>query len=269
MVGEIVCPRCGTRNEAGYIFCKSCGEKLDTLYVCPSCSSVIQSADARFCPHCGYSLSPRTDYAPQPQEQRSPISEASIRGIKYIEYYGFISIMSIILQYFILILGININPLGTHSKAGHILFGLSYILLFIDLAALLLLTVFAILAFKNFSSEDGIFTTPYSLSKLAIPGIILVFFGILLLEIGSIASNAGLSLAFLAIGGIFLLISIVLLILGTVGQLLGLWRIGRKYKEVLFKAATILYFIPLLDIITPFLIISAAYSVERRMRDGR
>lgn len=48
--GEIVCPKCRTKNSKGQKFCKECGEKL--MRVCAGCGNPVDK-DTKFCPQCG------------------------------------------------------------------------------------------------------------------------------------------------------------------------------------------------------------------------
>lgn len=48
-----VCPKCGTQNEVGALYCDNCGAVLSKK--CPSCGEV-NDADAKHCRHCGKEL---------------------------------------------------------------------------------------------------------------------------------------------------------------------------------------------------------------------
>ena len=47
---EIICPRCGTKNDLDNNFCKGCGEELNKK--CPHCGEVLDS-NSTFCGRCG------------------------------------------------------------------------------------------------------------------------------------------------------------------------------------------------------------------------
>ena len=68
---------------------------------------------------------------------------------------------------------------------------------------------------------------------------------------------AGAALAF--IGGIITLIGFI------GGLILGIWRLGSRYDESLFKVAAILFIIPLLDVVSPILILIGARQVRNRL----
>ena len=49
------CPKCGTANDEGSRFCKSCGESLPDAVACPACGRT-NDPDAKFCNHCGQAV---------------------------------------------------------------------------------------------------------------------------------------------------------------------------------------------------------------------
>ena len=53
----MVCPACGTENEAGRKFCGECGSPL--ALACPACGAPNGPA-AKFCGECGAPLSGQT-----------------------------------------------------------------------------------------------------------------------------------------------------------------------------------------------------------------
>lgn len=50
---KIACPVCGQKNDAGALFCRCCGTRLEKE--CPVCRQK-NAADAVFCRHCGIAL---------------------------------------------------------------------------------------------------------------------------------------------------------------------------------------------------------------------
>ena len=47
---EVICPRCGTRNDLDNNFCKGCGEELNRK--CPYCGETLDH-NSTFCGRCG------------------------------------------------------------------------------------------------------------------------------------------------------------------------------------------------------------------------
>lgn len=50
---EIICPRCGTRNDLDNNFCKGCGEELNKK--CPHCGETLDH-NSSYCGRCGKRL---------------------------------------------------------------------------------------------------------------------------------------------------------------------------------------------------------------------
>ncbi len=49
---EIVCKKCGYKNDKTDKFCGGCGEKLEQKSYCPSCGAQVKKTD-KFCSECG------------------------------------------------------------------------------------------------------------------------------------------------------------------------------------------------------------------------
>jgi predicted RNA-binding Zn-ribbon protein involved in translation (DUF1610 family) len=64
----VYCPYCGAENEAGAIYCASCGKKLPELRTeynyCPKCGEKNASGTA-YCTNCGYRLSEPAETRPE------------------------------------------------------------------------------------------------------------------------------------------------------------------------------------------------------------
>lgn len=64
------------------------------------------------------------------------------------------------------------------------------------------------------------------------------------------------------LGGLLALIGLI------GGMMLGLWRVGSRYNETLFKLGAIFVIIPLLDVVAPILVVVAALQVRGRLPGG-
>jgi ribosomal protein L40E/uncharacterized membrane protein len=51
----VVCPKCGTKNKKGDLYCKKCGTKIASPILCPSCGAE-NAPDAEYCSKCGKEL---------------------------------------------------------------------------------------------------------------------------------------------------------------------------------------------------------------------
>jgi Protein of unknown function (DUF973) len=130
-------------------------------------------------------------------------------------------------------------------------------------------------AFAALAPRDDRFRWPRALASLLLVSLVLllVLFAWTLSIIGAtIACAAGASTIppscvpatiFLA-GGLLLLVAVAAIV-GFVGVLLGIWRLGARYRDGRFKVGAILLIIPLVSIAGAVLIFLAARAAGRRV----
>ena len=150
-----------------------------------------------------------------------------------------------------------------------LLFGVAGVFVFIEL-------VLFRFAFHDQAGVDRRFSTPATLALLALIGIILVLVGAGLV-IGGLyqavhCAGAGnpLTRACLPVGLFFggvalLLIGALVALVGFIGILIGIWRLGTRYDEVLFKVGAILLIIPFVNLVGAILILIGAHSSRRKI----
>jgi len=155
-----------------------------------------------------------------------------------------------------------------------------FILLGGSAAFTILQLVFYRSAFGTLMVRDARFRTPALLTILAIVGYVLLMTGLAILVtdivsatnhcanlMGSAYDNClfggtfGGSLALVAVGGIVALI-------GFIGLLIGIWRLGSRYDDGLFKAGAVLLIFPILQLIGSILILVAAHDCRRKLLSG-
>ncbi len=297
--GQIRCQDCGTDNEGVAIYCKNCGRKLAAQQRrCPACSAAVPHYTVAMCPSCGAMLNStpvqplQKNVSTQPQTNQAEPSSGHIMNMpssvprapetaandtevfRKLKLFGIIGMAEAALGLLIVFSG-NLLILMTPGSAGIHSAGSAIIADIIILMAELAISVYSIVvvrsAFRLLSSTDRSFSTPASLLTVLIIGLIIIFPAI----IGIFVAGNGISLSALSIGvvlifGFMVITALVLLILGVIGLLIGLWRVGTRYNESLFKIAAIFYLIPFLGIVSSILIYASSSSIlkQRKNRPG-
>lgn len=131
-------------------------------------------------------------------------------------------------------------------------------------------------AFLALAGGDPRFRTPSRLVLLALISIAIVvvaafgFFAIVYQAvvcsgagnpISTVCVNVGALLAFLVV----LLCCVVGLVVGYIGLLVGIWRLGTRYGEDMFKVGAVLLIFPVLNFVGAILILVAARSAAARL----
>lgn len=140
--------------------------------------------------------------------------------------------------------------------------------------------------FRAFSRVDGQFVSPARWTIAGIIGLVLAIFGLLLLFAGlaqangcalvtangsgtSTLTHCGSQLVGDALGALALLVvAVILLLIGGIWLLIGVWRSGTRYNSTILKAAAILYIIPFVNVIAAILVIIETSSIEQRLGGG-
>ena len=127
-------------------------------------------------------------------------------------------------------------------------------------------------AYAELSPYDPSFHTPRQLTVVAIAGVILLCIGFVAFlwvylqgvtcgagpNATGVCLNNGEMLGVLAL----LLVAGVVAFVGVIGLAIGIWRLGTRYGEGLFKAGAILFF--LFNLVGVILILVAAHSARRK-----
>lgn len=129
-------------------------------------------------------------------------------------------------------------------------------------------------AFRPFSSE---FSTPATLAMLAVVGTVLVGVGLglflvaLVQAIHCVGSGNPITTGCLFTGtfwgGIALLIiGAVVVLVGYIGILIGIWRVGSRFDNSLFKVGAVLLIIPYVSLVGTILILIGATQERGKLR---
>lgn len=134
-------------------------------------------------------------------------------------------------------------------------------------------------AFQSLSVVDGNFSTPSTLTLLAIiglVGIVLVgagFVALIFQAISCAGSGNPITTACLSLGSvvglaILLLIVAILALVGYIGLLIGIWRLGTRYDSALFKVGAVLMIIPYVSVAGVILVLLGAHFSRRKLSGG-
>lgn len=125
-------------------------------------------------------------------------------------------------------------------------------------------------AFQTLTTVDSRFSTPGTLALTAAIGVVLVALGALGLvavfyqaiscAAGGPITTACLNVAGLLGLGVLVLIAGIIAFIGYVGVLVGIWRLGTRYRDGRFKAGAVLLLLPFLSFVGAILIWIAARS---------
>ncbi len=125
------------------------------------------------------------------------------------------------------------------------------------------------------SGVDESFSTPSSLAIVAMAGMVMVVLGVVVFLDALVraveCSGAGNPLSSACLGNGEFLGSIALLgigaivaLVGYIGVLIGLWRLGTRYNDSMFKVGAILLIFPFLNLVGAILILIGANAALRQ-----
>ncbi|HTP55435.1 MAG TPA: DUF973 family protein [Thermoplasmata archaeon] len=133
-------------------------------------------------------------------------------------------------------------------------------------------------AFRTLAPVDHRFGTPSTLALLAMIGVVLIALlgaGLFLSLSQAVSCAAGnpITRACINLGAVLgllggLVIVAIVALIGYIGVLIGIWRLGARFNDGLFKAGAILLIFPVLNIVALVLIIVAARSHRDQIQGG-
>jgi len=166
----------------------------------------------------------------------------------------------------------------TSSGIGLQLSSTVFALLFATSLVELLVVFFAWAAFRKLAVFDRRFSTPSKLTLLLAIALVIVIAALypLLTQlngtltcINSTMNNhtaaAGCISGSLAALVLLVALAGLLALIGYIGLLMGIWRLGTRYDNGLFKAGAILTIIPVFNIVGAILVLVAAHSARERL----
>lgn len=285
----ITCPSCGTLNEPGSVYCRSCGVKLAQLPSapsaqwthCPHCGNQLPSLYGSHCPSCGAFL---TSYATAPtQAQGQPVQLRQAGSPPYgtwtpndgvalskIRAYGIIGLAGGIMSLLSILVLPNLNYFSLLSTAGpNTKIGIAAVAEMIGYLAVSVSISFLSFyylrrGFRSLSAVDSNFRSPLSNSFMLYFALLTIYPGIGLFILFDTAASPTTTLLAILAAFPLLIVGIVTGIIGLIGLLQGIWRFGLRYSEGLFKVAAIFTIIPV-PLVSSILILIGTRSVENRL----
>lgn len=177
-------------------------------------------------------------------------------------------------------LGPNPTPGQVNGILGPMFQGMA-LMIPVTLALELVAMVLLLIGFRKLKRVDSArFSTPSIMMIILIVGSLIAGFGVvpffygipaILTQVpttpGSVPSSSFMSaLAGVVVYALVAGIGGLLALIGLIGGvILGLWRVGSRYDEPLFKIGAIFIIIPLLDVVAPILILVAARQARGRL----
>jgi len=134
-------------------------------------------------------------------------------------------------------------------------------------------------AFRTLAAQDTRFSTPATLTLVLFIAVVLLIvvlvavFAVLFQAVQCAGSGNAITSACIAAGTVLGLIAagfvlLIVMLVGAIGLLIGIWRLGTRYNEGLFKAGAILLIFPVLNLVGIILILLAANSARSKIRSG-
>jgi MFS family permease len=202
----------------------------------------------------------------------APVSRDEIRGLHLARGGAITSLISLLLAFLspiliILVSGLEIHYGGFHIGSGkfnnHVFEELIEVIIVGFLVGLVAMILYLV-SFNSFRKVQPGFGGPLALVILGVIGTFLVFVGLAdvlmqyLSAVGCVGSHSttscvSTSALFGAIGAI--LFGLLLALLGWIGLVIGVYRIGKRYQSTITKVGGILTIIPIVTIVAPILII--------------
>jgi len=299
-MGARFCQRCGAALTPNSAFCSGCGTPVPggTPTHCSRCGAPLVPKST-FCANCGtpvgavsaapYAAMPPLAYgSPMPPYGMtavppfwaSPAPRATdLKALSYVQAAALlgviafaVSIASFLVVPFASIAG-QVSSTSSNSVAVSGI-ALLVILLTVGLVFGLVELYLYRSAFAELEPYDPRFSTPKRLALLAMIGLLLIvvstagLFDVLYqanacANGNPISTNGCLDLGTLLGLVILVIAAAIIVLIGTIGVAIGVWRLGTRYDEGLFKAGAILFI--LIGFIGAILILVAAHSVRSRI----
>lgn len=270
------CSFCGKPLPAAGTFCPSCGAAVSGATGAPGPSPPPTYFAPGAVPPAGYGRAYATPFGPTSASQSADRNALGFAGWASVLFLisGIVGVAFEFGSGFTRLVSATSTPTGTTISlpSPWIWVGYVGVLAGIDLATLVLLRE----SFRSLVPVDPRFSSPATFALVALFGSVIGLAGAGLLLAGlyqavsCVGSGNPLTGACLFsglfVGGLVLaVVGGIAALVGFIGILIGIWRLGTRYDESLFKVAAILLIFPFLNIIGAILMLVAARSGRQRV----
>jgi len=277
-VGARFCASCGRPLIPGTQFCPTCGAAVAGSVP----SAPLAGATPTAAPFVAPGYAPYGAGFPSPGASPPPFGPTDREALGYVvtaSLVGLIGALISLVTLFTSRTGSVVSSITTSSTGTSVTIdaGAFYALLVVGAAGVVLSLLEVWMyrqAFRRLAPIDARFTTPTSLVLILFVGLIgiTVVGAALAAQLAAAISCAGsnpLTSACLSFGLLLLLLGLlgalaIAAFVGYIGMLIGIWRLGTRYDDGLFKVGAVLLFIPLLNVVGTILILVAARSLRER-----
>jgi uncharacterized membrane protein len=273
------CPYCGKPTVPGATFCPSCGAALGRLSTAGAAPP--PAIPPSFGPTGSYPIGYGTTAAPS-----SASRDTDRRALTSVQWAAVVALVGVVISW-VSLFGSNLGSffmVTTVNSSTSVSLSLTALYFFVAVAgAGLVLTIVELLfyrsAFRTLAPIDSRFSSPATfvlVLLIAVVLIVLIGAGLLLAIYQAVqCAGSGNPLTtscvdtgtLLGLVALFAVAGIVALI-GYIGLMLGIWRLGTRYDETTFKVGAILIIIPLLNLIGVILILVGARSALGKLGHG-
>jgi hypothetical protein len=270
------CDRCGSPITRGASFCARCGAQIGGSPFAPSPPGALPSTwQPRPPAYQPYGLPGTGPSAPAPSPSTelkalSCVSLAAILGLVG-AVIGLVELFATsIASYASVTTAGSGTTLSLNPNGLYLTFGLAGVGL---LFAWLQLWLYR-QAFRTLAPHDARFSSTASLVLVALVALTILFvlslaiLGVVFQAVACAGAGNSITSSCINVGGLVGLVLLILVVaifvlVGYIGLLIGIWRLGDRYQEGLFKTGAVLLIFPLLNVTGNILIVAAANSARR------
>jgi len=285
------CAYCGAAVPPGGVFCPMCGGAV----VAPSSGSPSPPLAGATGPYAPTSMGRSDPWARRPagstwatpadamDRTRSPRDRLALARVRLAAAIGLVASTVGIASVFAVGTAIPLSatagfPLSNSTLGATTLnFGFPWLLVVYATVGLVVIVAEYLLlwsSFRTLSPDAPEFSTPSTLALFAVVGLTVLILGALVLlyalaQASPCVTGPGMNPCFLTagfwagFGAIF--VGGILGLIGLIGVLVGIWRLGSRYDNAMFKVAAVLLIIPYVSVAGDILLLVGAGREIRRV----